>query len=188
MQIRKTPVLGLIEIVPNVYHDDRGYFLEAYHLEKFQEAGIAQSFVQINRSFSKKGVVRGLHFQRAPHQQGKLVSVSTGKVLDVALDLREGSPTFGQYERVLIDSEQQNMLFVPEGFAHGFVALEDTIFSYQCTNLYHQPSDGGIRWNDAELAIDWELERYGIHEPIVSEKDQKLPTFADYLQQHAPSQ
>ena len=187
MPVRKTPVLGLTEIIPEIYRDDRGYFLETYHREKFEAAGITASFVQVNRSFSRKGVVRGLHFQQAPYQQGKLVGVSTGKVLDVALDLRDGSPTFGQYERVLLTAEQQNLLYVPEGFAHGFVALEDTIFTYQCTHLYHPPSDAGLRWNDPDLAIDWELASHGIHHPIVSEKDQKLPTFADYLEQHAPS-
>lgn len=176
---------GLIEITPTVYHDERGYFLETYQAERFRSLGIEPDFVQVNQSFSKKGVLRGLHFQRPPYQQGKLVSVMQGRVLDVSVDLRPGSPTYGQHAKVLIDSEQHNLLYVPEGFAHGFVALEDTLFSYQCTNLYHQPSDGGLRWNDPDLSIDWELERYGIHSPIVSEKDQLLPSFAAYNQSPA---
>ena len=182
MDIQEHSLKGLLEITPTVYQDDRGYFLETYHTERFRSAGIGQTFVQVNQSFSKKGVVRGLHFQRAPHQQGKLVSVIKGRVLDVAVDLRPESPTFGQHAKVMVDSERHNLVYVPEGFAHGFVALEDTIFNYQCTNLYHQASDAGLRWNDPDLNIDWELERYGIHHPIISEKDQLLPSFAEYRQ------
>ena len=182
MNVQHHYLEGLIEVTPAVYHDARGYFLETYHTERFRVLGIGPNFVQVNQSFSKRGVLRGLHFQRVPHQQGKLVSVVQGRVLDVAVDLRPGFPTYGQHAKVLIDSEQHNLLYVPEGFAHGFVALEDTLFSYQCTNLYHQPSDGGLRWDDADLNINWELEHYGIHSPIVSEKDQLLPSFAAYNQ------
>ncbi len=185
MNVHHHHLEGLIEIIPAVYPDARGYFLETYHTERFRALGIGPDFVQVNQSFSKRGVLRGLHFQRAPHQQGKLVSVVQGRVLDVSVDLRPGSPTYGQHVKVLIDSERHNLLYVPEGFAHGFVALEDTFFSYQCTNLYHQPSDGGLRWADPDLNIDWELERYGIHSPIVSEKDQLLPSFAAYNQSPA---
>ena len=185
MNIQRHPLEGLIEITPAVYYDERGYFLETYHTERFRALGIESNFVQVNQSFSKRGVLRGLHFQRPPHQQGKLVSVVQGRVLDVSVDLRPGSPTYGQHAKVLIDSERHNLLYVPEGFAHGFVALEDTIFNYQCTNLYHQPSDGGLRWDDPDLNVDWELERYGIHSLIVSEKDQLLPSFATYNQSSA---
>ena len=185
MNVQHHSLEGLIEIVPAVYHDERGYFLETYHTERFRALGIDWPFVQVNQSFSKQGVLRGLHFQRAPYQQGKLVSVVRGRVLDVSVDLRPGSPTYGQHAKVLVDSERHNLLYVPEGFAHGFVALEDTIFSYQCTNIYHPPSDAGLRWDDPDLNVDWELEHYGIHSPIVSEKDQLLPSFAAYHQSSA---
>ena len=183
MNIQKTAMEGLLEIIPAVYNDERGYFLEAYHVERFRSLGIDQKFVQVNQSFSKRGVLRGLHFQHPPHQQGKLISVIQGKVLDVAVDLRPGSPTYGHHVKVVVDGGQHNLVYVPEGFAHGFVALEDTIFSYQCTNLYHQGADSGIRWNDPDLNIDWELDHYGIQNPIISEKDQLLPSFAEYNQQ-----
>ena len=185
MNIKKNFLEGLLEIIPTVYHDDRGYFLETYHTERFQSLGINQTFVQVNQSFSRRGVLRGLHFQHPPHQQGKLISVISGKVLDVAVDLRPGSATYGHHVKVVVDSERHNLVYVPEGFAHGFVALEDTIFSYQCTNLYHQVADSGIRWNDPDLSIDWELDHYDIQEPIISEKDQLLPSFADHNQQHS---
>jgi dTDP-4-dehydrorhamnose 3,5-epimerase len=126
-------------------------------------------FVQDNQSFSVKGVLRGLHFQKAPYAQGKLVRVLVGKVLDIAVDLREDSPTFGKYESFLLDAAQQNMAYIPEGFAHGFVALEDSVFSYKCTNTYHKASESGLIWNDPDLNIDW-----GIANPIVSSKDQEL--------------
>ena len=185
MNVHHHHLEGLIEITPTVYHDARGYFLESYQAERFRALGVNPDFVQINQSFSKRGVLRGLHFQRLPHQQGKLVSVVQGRVLDVSVDLRPNSPTYGQYAKVFIDSERHNLLYVPEGFAHGFVALEDTFFSYQCTNLYHQPADGGVRWDDPDLNIDWELGQYGIDSPIVSEKDQLLPSFAAYHQSHS---
>ena len=182
MDIRENTIEGLLEIVPTVYKDDRGYFLETYHTERFRSLGIDQNFVQVNQSFSKRGVLRGLHFQHAPHQQGKLISVIKGKVMDVAVDLRPGSPTYGQHVTMMVDSERHNLVYVPEGFAHGFVAIEDTIFSYQCTNLYHQAADSGVRWNDPDLNIDWKLDHYGIQNPIISEKDQLLPSFAEYSQ------
>ena len=186
MNILENSIEGLLEIIPKVYYDDRGYFLETYHQDRFKTLGLEHDFVQVNQSFSRRGVLRGLHFQRAPYQQGKLISVIKGIVLDVAVDLRPGSSTFGKHAKMIVDSERRNLIYIPEGCAHGFVALEDTIFSYQCTNLYHQPSDAGIRWDDPDLAIDWELERYGIQHPIISEKDQLLPSFAQHNQQHAP--
>jgi dTDP-4-dehydrorhamnose 3,5-epimerase len=172
MQIRETSIAGLVEIIPRFFTDDRGMFFESYNETLFKSLGLPTNFVQDNQSFSKKGVVRGLHFQKAPFAQGKLVRVISGEVLDVAVDIRPESPTFGQYETFLLSSENNNMAYVPEGFAHGFVALEDSVFSYKCTNLYSKESESGILWNDPDLGIDW-----GITDPIVSEKDLILPTF-----------
>ncbi|MEM6843845.1 MAG: dTDP-4-dehydrorhamnose 3,5-epimerase [Bacteroidota bacterium] len=184
MKIRETSIEGLIEIIPDVYRDNRGFFLETFHIEKYQNVGLNRQFVQSNQSYSIKGVVRGLHMQLSPYQQGKLVSVSKGKVLDVAVDLRKNSPTFGHYESIILDSEQCNQFYVPEGFAHGFVALEESVFTYQCTNVYDKASEVGIIWNDPDLSIDWQLEKYGIQEPIVSDKDLALPSFSEYQQRY----
>ncbi|MEQ9439688.1 MAG: dTDP-4-dehydrorhamnose 3,5-epimerase [Cyclobacteriaceae bacterium] len=184
MEIRKTSIEGLIEIIPDVFRDSRGFFLETFHVEKYREVGVDKHFVQSNQSYSTKGVLRGLHLQLPPYQQGKLVSVSKGKVLDVAVDLRQDSPTFGHYETLVLDSEKNNQFYVPEGFAHGFVALEDSVFTYQCTNLYHKASEAGILWDDPDLAIDWELEQYGIEAPVISDKDLDLLSFAEFQQQH----
>ncbi len=181
MQVIKKSIEGLLEIIPTVYKDERGSFFETYNKQLFEANGLPTHFVQDNQSFSKKGVVRGLHFQRAPHAQGKLVRVITGRVIDIAVDIRPNSVTFGQYEAVELDSERNNMFYLPEGFAHGFVALEDSIFSYKCTNLYHRASEGGIIWNDPELNIDWH-----VSDPIVSEKDIQLPTFKAYFEQILP--
>ncbi|UBM60315.1 dTDP-4-dehydrorhamnose 3,5-epimerase [Marinilongibacter aquaticus] len=175
MEFRKTKIEGLIEIKPRIFTDSRGYFFESYQYELFKANGIAEVFVQDNQSFSTKGVLRGLHLQKAPYAQGKLVRVIKGKVLDVAVDVRAGSPTFGQWESVLLDSEQNNMFYVPPGFLHGFATIEDAIFSYKCTNVYHRESEAGVRWDDPDLAIDW-----GIENPIVSEKDQVLPFLKDW--------
>lgn len=175
MEFRQTSIAGLIEVFPRVFNDDRGYFFESYQYEAFKQNGIPEVFVQDNQSFSTKGVLRGLHLQHAPHAQGKLVRVISGTVLDVAVDVRVGSPTFGKHETFLLSSEKQNMVYVPPGFAHGFVTLEDAVFSYKCTNLYDKASESGIIWNDAELNIDW-----GIANPNVSEKDEQLPTFQKF--------
>ncbi|MCF0074778.1 dTDP-4-dehydrorhamnose 3,5-epimerase [Dyadobacter sp. CY261] len=172
MQIKETSIAGLVEILPRVFEDDRGMFFESYNVEAFIKLGLPVNFVQDNQSFSKKGVVRGLHFQNAPFGQGKLVRVISGKVLDVAVDIRPDSPTFGKHEVFELSGERNNMAYIPEGFAHGFVALEDSIFSYKCTNLYSKESESGILWNDPDLNIDW-----GISDPIVSKKDLILPTF-----------
>jgi len=179
MRIEKTHIKDLVEVFPDVFGDDRGYFLETYHVDKFKEMGLDYTFVQANQSFSKKGALRGLHFQKAPYQQGKLVRVVSGKVLDVVVDLREGSATYGEHKTFVLDSIRHNMVYVPEGFAHGFVTLEDAVFTYQCTNVYNKSSGSGIIWNDPSLNIDWELEKHGIKEPIVSEKDLALPTFKE---------
>lgn len=171
MRVRETSISGLVEIFPRVFEDDRGFFFESYNEELFRNLGLPTNFVQDNQSFSKKGVVRGLHFQNAPFAQGKLVRVISGCVLDVAVDIRPESPTFGKHEIFLLRSDINNMAYIPEGFAHGFAALEDSVFSYKCTNLYSKISESGILWNDAELGIDW-----GVENPIVSEKDLILPT------------
>ena len=169
MQIRETAIEGLIELIPRVFEDERGYFFESYNKSLFASLGLPIEFVQDNQSFSSKGVLRGLHLQNQPFAQGKLVRVITGQVLDVAVDLRVDSPTFGQYETFLLDARLANMAYIPEGFCHGFVALEDSIFSYKCTNIYNKAAESGIRWNDPDLDIDW-----GIRNPIVSDKDQDL--------------
>ena len=169
MQIRETAIEGLIELIPRVFEDERGYFFESYNKLLFASLGLPMEFVQDNQSFSAKGVLRGLHLQSQPFAQGKLVRVITGQVLDVAVDLRIDSPTFGQYETFLLDAALANMAYIPEGFCHGFVALEDSIFSYKCTNIYNKTAESGIRWNDPDLNIDW-----GISHPIVSDKDQEL--------------
>ncbi|MEM9672860.1 MAG: dTDP-4-dehydrorhamnose 3,5-epimerase [Bacteroidota bacterium] len=184
MEVRRTTIDGLIEIFPDVFKDSRGYFLETFHIKKYQDIGINEQFVQANQSFSTKGVLRGLHLQLPPYQQGKLVSVSRGKVLDVAVDLRKDSSTFGQYEAVVLDSERNNQFYVPAGFAHGFIALEESVFSYQCTNVYSKVSETGILWNDSQLAIDWQLEKHYIEGPIISDKDLALLSFAEYQQRH----
>jgi len=172
MQIRETSIAGLVEIFPRVFQDDRGFFFESYNEEIFKKLGLPTNFVQDNQSFSIKGVVRGLHFQNAPFAQGKLVRVISGRVLDVAVDIRPDSPTFGKHEVFELRSDTNNMAYVPEGFAHGFVALEDSVFSYKCTNVYNKGAESGLLWNDPDLGIDW-----GVENPIVSEKDVILPTF-----------
>lgn len=174
MEFRKTSIEGLIEIYPKIFGDARGHFFESYRYDIFAQNGIPFQFVQDNQSFSTAGVLRGLHFQNAPFAQGKLVRVVTGKVIDVAVDIRPNSPTFGKHQKFILDASLQNMVYIPEGFAHGFAALEDSIFSYKCTNNYNKASEGGIIWNDSDLNIDW-----GIKNPNVSEKDLELTTFKD---------
>lgn len=172
MIVKQTSINGLVEIFPKVYEDERGLFFESYNESSFKTSGLPTNFLQDNQSFSIKGVLRGLHFQNEPYAQGKLVRVIFGKVLDIAVDLRQDSSTFGKYETFILDANIHNMAYIPEGFAHGFVALEDSIFSYKCTNGYHKASESGLIWNDPDLNIDW-----GIKDPIVSAKDQILPTF-----------
>ena len=177
MEFRKTHIEGLIEIFPQILEDDRGIFFESYSERKFIEAGLNLTFVQDNQTFSNKGVMRGLHFQRNPHAQGKLVKVSLGKALDIAVDLRKNSPTFGQYETFILDPVRHNMVYIPEGFAHGFVALEDTILSYKCTGFYNKASESGIILNDPTLNIDWTISN-----PTISSKDAELLTFQELIE------
>jgi dTDP-4-dehydrorhamnose 3,5-epimerase len=174
MKFNKTSLPDVLLINPSIFGDDRGHFFESFNSDIWKSHGLTSEFVQDNQSFSKKGVIRGLHFQNAPHAQGKLVRVIMGKVLDVAVDLRPESPTFGKYELFELDAENGNMVYIPEGFAHGFAALEDSIFQYKCTGLYNKASEGGLRWNDPSLNIAW-----GVENPIVSEKDQVLPLFEE---------
>ncbi|MBO3699699.1 dTDP-4-dehydrorhamnose 3,5-epimerase [Roseivirga sp. E12] len=175
MKIIETGFEGLYELEPNVFGDERGYFFESYRRNTFRELGIKEDFVQDNESFSVKGTLRGLHYQTGQYAQAKLVRVSKGRVLDVALDIRKDSVTFGKHHTVLLEASRHNLFLIPAGFAHGFLALEDSIFNYKCSNYYDKESEGGIMYNDPELAIDWQVSN-----PIVSDKDQVLPTFAVY--------
>ncbi len=178
MKVAKTEIEGLLIIEPDVFGDDRGFFVETYNKERYIKNGIDVEFVQDNLSKSVKGVLRGLHFQKTPFAQGKLVQVINGSVLDVAVDMRYDSKTFGEWVSVKLSEENKKQFWIPEGFAHGFVALEDdTIFSYKCTNLYNKESEGTIMWNDKDLNIDWQLEEYRIGEPIISDKDSKNTNF-----------
>ena len=176
MDFKTFEIEGLVEFQPRVFRDDRGYFLETFSMKWFEPLGIQPNFVQDNQSVSKKGVLRGLHFQKPPYAQGKLVRVSSGRALDIAVDLRKDSPTYGQHVSCVLDAELQNVFYIPEGFAHGFVALEDnTTFLYKCTDFYNPASEGGLLWNDPELSIDW-----GIDNPLVSPKDEILPLLKNF--------
>lgn len=176
MEIIETKIPGLLIIKPDVFEDDRGYFFESYNKDKFESAGIDVNFVQDNESKSQKGVLRGLHFQNPPHAQGKLVRVMRGSVLDVAVDIRRGSPTYGQWDSIVLSGDNKIMYWIPEGMAHGFLTLEDdTVFFYKCSKVYNKNSEGSIRWNNPDLNIDW-----GVSEPILSEKDKTSPLFKDF--------
>lgn len=178
MNIIKTPIEGLLVIEPQVFKDARGYFVETYNEARYRAAGIDAVFVQDNQSCSSYGVVRGLHFQRPPFTQAKLVSCTVGRVLDVAVDLRKDSPTFGQWFSVELSAENHRQFFIPKGFAHGFSVLSDTaVFSYKCDNLYHPEVDGGILLSDPDLAIDWQIPE---EMRIISEKDTKHPKMAEF--------
>lgn len=178
MKIEKTILEGVLIIEPDVFPDARGFFMETFEEKRYVEAlglSVEERFVQDNLNVSKKGVLRGLHYQAPPFAQGKLVSVLRGRVLDVAVDIRSGSPTFGKHVMVELSAENHRQFFIPRGFAHGFLVLEDeTIFTYKCTNVYSKDHDRGILWNDPALGIEW-----GMETPIVSEKDQKYPVLAD---------
>lgn len=182
MNVIKTKIEDVLIIEPKVFGDERGFFVETFNLERYKEAGIDWEFVQDNLSSSMKGVLRGLHFQKDPFAQGKLVQVIKGKVLDVAVDIRKNSSTFGQYISVELSGENKKQLWIAPGMAHGFLALEnDTIFSYKCTNLYNPTAEGGLLWNDKDLNIDWKLEENGIKDPIVSEKDAKNVSWQEFV-------
>jgi len=175
MELIRTAIPDVIIIKPDVYGDERGYFFESFHQGKFADYGISESFVQDNESRSQKNVLRGLHYQLEPYAQGKLVRVISGAVLDIALDIRPQSATFGKWVSMKLSGENKWICWIPKGFAHGFVTLEDdTIFTYKCSGVYNKESEASIRWNDPELAIDW-----GISQPLLSEKDKLAPLFRD---------
>ena len=175
MEIVKTSLEGLLVIKPKIFADDRGHFFESWSKAAFEKEGLDINFVQDNQSLSAKGVLRGLHFQNPPFAQGKLVSVIIGVVMDVAVDIRKNSVTYGQHFSVVLSGKNKTSFWIPPGFAHGFITLEDnTIFTYKCTGVYNKESEGSILWNDKDLNIDW-----GWDSPIVSDKDQDSPSFAD---------
>lgn len=170
----ETGIRDLVVIEPTVFGDARGFFMETYTRRDFEEIGIPQEFVQDNHSKSKKGVLRGLHFQ-TEHAQDKLIRVIKGAVLDVVVDMREGSPTFGKYYAIELSEENKKMFFIPKGFAHGFLSLTDEVeFLYKVTDYYYPGFDSGVIWNDKDIGIEWNLEKYGISEPLLSDKDKVL--------------
>jgi len=177
VKIIETPIPGLLIIEPQVFADQRGYFLESYNQQKLHDAGISTIFVQDNESKSGRGVIRGLHYQLAPYSQTKLVRVIQGSVYDVAVDCRKGSPTFGQSYGLELSEENKLQFFIPKGFAHGFSVLSETaVFSYKCDALYNPAVERGIRYNDPELKINWKIDS---SQANVSGKDTILPLFAD---------
>jgi len=181
MNLIQTPIADLFVIEPKVWKDNRGYFYESFSAKVFTEAGIKADFVQDNQSFSQKGTLRGLHAQKAPFAQGKLVRVIQGKVLDVAVDARKGSSTYGQHFSIELSGENHKQLWVPPGFLHGFLTLEDdTIFTYKVTNYYDKESEVGVIWNDADLNINWN-EDLTKEDLLLSDKDLILPSFKDFV-------
>jgi dTDP-4-dehydrorhamnose 3,5-epimerase len=171
MKITTTAIEGVVILEPKVFGDERGYFFESFSQREFEEKVCKTTFVQDNESSSRYGVLRGLHFQKPPHAQAKLVRVVKGKVLDIAVDIRKGSPTFGHHVSIELSGENKRQLFIPRGFAHGFAVLSDeVVFQYKCDNYYVPHSEGGILWNDPALGIDWKLPEEDV---ILSEKDKK---------------
>tara|TARA_B100000287_G_C20565150_1_gene754167 strand:- start:539 stop:1081 length:543 start_codon:yes stop_codon:yes gene_type:complete len=179
MNIVSTPIEGLVVFEPKVFLDDRGYFFESWNENFLKQYGLELQFVQDNQSSSKKNVLRGLHFQNPPHEQGKLVRVVKGKVLDVVVDIRKDSVTYGRSFSIELSEYNKIVFWIPPGFAHGFLSLEDdTIFCYKCTGEYNKKSEGNLLWNDPNLDIDW-----GIDNPIISEKDLQGINFTDFISQ-----
>lgn len=177
MEVKTFEIEGLVLFQPRVFEDDRGYFFESFNHRSFEPYLGQVNFVQDNESKSIAGVVRGLHFQKPPFAQGKLVRVVKGSVLDVAVDIRRSSKTYGQHQSVILSEENKSVFWIPEGFAHGFVALEDdTIFSYKCTNYYNKESEDAIVWSDKDLNIDW-----GIQNAVTSGKDSEAKAFYDFV-------
>ena len=177
MEIIKTPLEGLLVIKPRIFGDERGYFFESWSKQSFAEVGLNLDIEQDNQSLSSKGVLRGLHFQNLPYAQGKLVRVIKGAVLDVALDIRKNSPTYGQHFSVELSEENKTIVWIPPGFAHGFTTLKDnTIFTYKCTGVYNKESEGALLWNDKDLNINWE-----VNDPLVSAKDLVAGNFKDFV-------
>ena len=178
MKVIRTGIDGLYVLEPHVFEDNRGYFFESYNKVTFEKAGLFYDFVQDNQSRSSYGTVRGLHFQRGEHAQAKLVRVLEGAVLDVAVDLRRASPTYGKHVAVELSGENKLMMLIPRGFAHGFSVLSETaVFAYKCDNLYCKESEGGIRFDDPTLAIDWRID---MSRALTSDKDKLHPYFAEF--------
>jgi len=174
MHVIETPIAGVKVIEPKSFGDARGFFLETFSAHRYRDAGIDAVFVQDNHSRSRKGVLRGLHYQ-LHHPQGKLVSVTRGEVLDIAVDIRVGSPTFGQWYSVLLNDENHRQMYVAPGLAHGFVVLSETVdFVYKCTDYYHPEDEKGLLWNDPAIGVDWQID-----EPLLSEKDRHNKTLAE---------
>lgn len=181
MKITETRLPSVIIIDPDVFPDARGWFLETWSRQRYEQAGIKEVFVQDNVSFSAKGIVRGLHFQY-PHAQGKLVQVLSGEVFDVAVDIRVGSPTFGQWVGARLSDGNHKQMYVPPGFAHGFCVVSETvIFSYKCTDYYSPSAEGGIIWNDPDIGIDWPVDK-----PVFSGKDSEYPKLKDIAKDKLP--
>lgn len=180
MKFTETEIEGVWIIEPRVFDDDRGYFFESFNAKNFEEAtGIQPNFVQDNQSFSGRGVLRGMHYQLNPMSQAKLVQVLEGEVQDVAVDIRKGSPTFGKYVSVILNSENRKQLYIPRGFAHGFLVLSKTaVFAYKCDNFYSKSDEGGLLYNDPTVNIKWELDE---SEFVLSEKDAVSPTLNEAL-------
>jgi len=174
MNVIETKLAGVFIIEPQVFGDSRGFFMETWNQTRYAESGLSVNFVQDNLSFSQRGVLRGLHFQN-PYTQGKLVQVLQGEVFDVAVDIRLGSPTFGEWVGVTLSSNNKRQFYVPEGFAHGFCVTSETVlFAYKCTDVYSPQSEYGVSWNDPDLGIEWPVDS-----PILSEKDRKYPRLKD---------
>jgi dTDP-4-dehydrorhamnose 3,5-epimerase len=185
MNVVETNLPGVMIFEPKVFGDERGFFMETWHVERYEEAGLLVRFVQDNLSFSQRGVLRGLHFQN-PDQQGKLIYVLQGEVYDVAVDIRVGSPTFGEWTSVTLSSENKRQLYVPEGFAHGFLVTSSTaLFAYKCTAKYNPKAEASVLWNDPEIGIEWPTDA-----PVLSEKDRAAPPLgempAERLPRYAP--
>jgi len=181
MKVTRSAISGVLTIEPQVFGDDRGYFMESWQANRYREAGIKETFVQSNVSKSQQGVLRGLHFQN-PHAQGKLVYVLSGEVFDVAVDIRRGSPTFGQHESIILSEDNHRQFYVPPGFAHGFCVLSATAtFCYLCTDYYHAEADASLLWNDPVLGIDWP-----VSSPELSEKDSNALKLSDFDENKLP--
>lgn len=181
MKVIQTELEGVVILKPKVFGDDRGYFMETWSRSRYEEAGIREAFCQDNVSFSRKGILRGLHFQ-CPQAQGKLVSVVSGEVFDVAVDIRVGSPMFGRYVDVMLSEDNHKQIYIPPGFAHGFCVMSDTArFTYKCTAYYNTATEGGVIWDDPDIGIDWPVE-----DPLLSEKDLQLPRLKDIPAEKLP--
>lgn len=181
MNIIETKLAGVFVIEPKVFGDARGFFMETWNQSRYADSGLPLNFVQDNLSFSQKGVLRGLHFQN-PNSQGKLVHVLQGEVFDVTVDIRLGSPTFGQWVGVTLSSENKRQFYIPTGFAHGFCVVSETaLFAYKCTELYHPQSEYGVSWNDPDLGIEWPVKQ-----PLLSEKDQGYPRLKEIERSRLP--